>query len=256
MTTHIASRGTTRILMGLIGVAFIASSTLAQQAVYSVNVVGFQKVPVEQGLDIQSNPFEGMLIRDVAGNDGVYGNALDVADNVLLYDPLTQNYQVYYLRSHSSIGYPEWRQDPNWATNVYIQPGQGFFYRSRASGTRTNIVAGDVVMAAAITNTIRPGLQLLAYPFSTRTLLSDMNLKNGVYGNALDVADNVMVYDVGTQNYQVYYLRSHSSIGHPEWRQDPNWATNVYIEAGQGFWFRSRSVSAYEWVENTPYPDL
>lgn len=79
---------------------------------------------------------------------------------------------------------------------------------------------------------------------------------SGVYGDASDVADNVIIYDSDAQTYLTYYLRSHSSIGYPEWRRLTTWATNVYIESGQGFWFRSRIVSPYEWVEESPYPDL
>lgn len=115
-------------------VAILAASfavAASAQEVYSLNIVGFQKMAVEENLQIHSNPFEAMTIRELVGNSGVHGTAQDIADNVILYDAETQNYVTYYLRSHSSIGYPEWRRLTTWATNVYIEPGQGFFFRSR-----------------------------------------------------------------------------------------------------------------------------
>lgn len=255
---------TTRIKQTLAALfSAVCFSTLASaqitDAVYSVNVIGMQKQPVVQNLQMMSNPFERMTIKDLVGNSGVYGNAEDVADNVIIYDAAQQKYGItYYLRLGSSpTGVPEWRGPGFWATNTFVEPGQGFFYRSRLTVARTNSVVGDVIMAGAATNTIRPGLQLLSYPFSTRVRLSDLNLKSGVYANAEDVADNIIIYNPAITNYVTYYLRLGSSpTGLPEWRGPGFWATNVYLEAGQGFFFRSRGAEAYSWVEQTPYPDL
>jgi len=235
--------------------AVIATTTFAQsEPVYSVNVIGMQKQSVIENLQLMSNPFEAMTIRELVGNSGTFGNSPDVADNFILYDADTQQYTTYYLRSHSSVGV-EWRSGTTWATNVIVSPGQGFFYRSRQSGARTNVVVGDVIMETVVTNTVTPGLQLLSYPYSSRTRISDLNLKQGVFGNSPDIADNIILYDGGTQGYVTYYLRSHSSVG-IEWRSGTTWATNVFVEPGQGFFFRSRSGVTYDWTENSPYPNL
>ena len=241
--------------------AILPFSAPAQQGeVYSLNVVGFQKMGYESGLEIKSNPFEGMTLREVAGNDGKYTTTSDPADadNLLVFDAANQQYIRYYLRSHSSIGRPEWRIGTQWATNVYLYPGQAYFYRSRLGIVRTNVVAGDVVLASAVTNTVRPGLQLFSYPFAARVLMSDIDLKNGKYTTTSDPADadNILKFDSASQQYLRYYLRSHSSIGRPEWRIGTVWATNVYVEPGEGFWFRSRVGNPYQWIEETPYPNL
>lgn len=225
-------------------------------AVYSVNIIGMQKQEVVQNLQMMSNPFEAMTIRELVGNSGVHGTSESVADNFILYDSATQGYVNYYLRSAASIGYPEWRRGTAWATNVFVQPGQGFFYRSRAAAVRTNSVVGDVVLDAEITNTVKPGLQLLSYPYSNPVKISDLNLKSGVHGSSESVADNLILYDSATQGYVTYYLRSAASIGYPEWRRGTTWATNVVLEAGQAFFFRSRVPSEYNWIETSPYPDL
>ncbi len=232
--------------------AMAGTMGMAQDEVYSVNVVGFQKTAFETNLSIKANPFEGMTIRELFGNSGMYGGDFLNADNVILYEPTNQTFYTYYLRSHSSLGYPEWRIGGLWATNVFIMPGQSAFYRSRRA-TATNTFDGDVIMTGAATNIIREGLQLLSYPYSCRVLMSAMNLKNGVYGGDITTADNIMTYDPVSLNYNTYYLRSHSSLGHPEWRIGGLWGTNVYIEPGIGFWFRSRKAGTYQWIEQAPY---
>ncbi|HMO52507.1 MAG TPA: hypothetical protein PKE26_14745, partial [Kiritimatiellia bacterium] len=167
-----------------------------------------------------------------------------------------QDYVTYYLRSAASIGYPEWRRGNEWATNVFIQPGQGFFYLSRLVAVRTNTSVGDVVLAAAVTNLVMPGLQLLSYPYAAPVKISDLNLKSGVHGTSAAVADNLVLYDSSIQDYVTYYLRSAASIGYPEWRRGNEWGTNVVIQPGQSFFFRSRVNNSYNWVEQSPYPDL
>ena len=253
-------RTTYKMAVTLVVLAASLQAALAQSEVYSVNVVGFQKATSPTGLVMKSNPFQGMVIRDVVGNNGLYTTGTDptLADNVLLFDSASQQYVTYYLRSHSSIGRPEWRSGSTWGTNVYINPGQGAFYRNRLTASRTNVVAGDVVIADAVTNVVKQGLQIFSYPFATSRKLTDINLKNGLYTTGTDpaAADNVMLFDSITKQYTTYYLRSHSSLGRPEWRSGTVWGTNVVVDAGQSFWFRSRIVSDYNWVETTPYPDL
>ncbi|HMP97946.1 MAG TPA: hypothetical protein PKA51_13570, partial [Kiritimatiellia bacterium] len=41
-------------------------------AVYSANIIGIQKSPVVQNLQLMSNPFEAMTIRELVGNSGVH----------------------------------------------------------------------------------------------------------------------------------------------------------------------------------------
>lgn len=225
-------------------------------AVYSANIVGIQKSPVVQNLQLMSNPFEAMTIRELVGNSGVHATSEGAADNVILYDAVGQDYVTYYLRSAASIGYPEWRRGTAWATNVYVQPGQGFFYRSRLSAVRTNTAVGDVVLDKAVTNLVRPGLQLLSYPYAAPVKISDLNLKSGVHATSEGAADNLILYDSATQDYVTYYLRSAASIGYPEWRRGTAWGTNVVLQPGQSFFFRSRVATPYNWVEQSPYPDL
>jgi hypothetical protein len=257
---HRACRPVALIGLALLCGSLIASPALAQTEVYSVNVVGFQKMNYPTGLVMRANPFDGMNISAVVGNSGLYTTGSDPnnADNVLFYDAVAQGYVTYYLRSHSSIGRPEWRAGTTWGTNVYITPGQGVFYRSRVAAARTNVTAGDVVMGGAVTNRVRQGLQIFSYPYTTSKKMSDLNLKQGLYttGSDPNSADNIMTYDNATKQYTTYYLRSHSSIGRPEWRAGTTWATNITLEAGQSFWFRNRLGSEYNWVETTPYPDL
>jgi hypothetical protein len=244
-------------ITGLLALLITALPALSQNdAVYSVNIIGMQKQPVVQNLQMLANPFERMTIKDLVGTSGVAGNSADIADNVILYNPDTQAYVTYYLRNLPSPSFLQWLGPSGIATNVFIEPGMGFFYRSRTSESRTNTVVGDVVMSSSITNVIKPGLQLLSYPYSVGKNMSDLNLKGGVSGSALDVADNIVLFNSGTQAYITYYLRNLPAPSGLQWLGPQGVATNVVINPGQSFFFRSRVTSNYNWVETSPYPDL
>ena len=82
-----------------------------------------------------------------------------------------------------------------------------------------------------------------------------MNLTNGFAASSLSSADNIYLYIAG-EGYKEFWFCD-DSYG-PEY--DHKWidqdkavvATNV-IGMGQGFWYRSRGDSSFEWVAPRPY---
>ncbi len=249
----------------MVGVALIASacvavSTLAQTGeVYSLNIVGFQKVNAlgSSGLLLGSTPFDrdAATLDNVLGTNGVAGTTLGSADNCLMYDKYTQSYLQYWLLANANPTLNRhWRSAAGLATNVYILPGQGFWYRNRASSNTVIVLAGDVVDVTAVTNVVVPGLQMLAYPFSTSIRMTDLTLTNGVAGATLGAADNIMIYVPTNQSFSQYWLFSSANPAlNRKWRSSSGLATNVFIDSGQGFWYRSRLSTTNLWVEVRPY---
>lgn len=250
---------TTRIKQTLAALfSAVCFSTLASaqitDAVYSVNIIGMQKVPVTSNLVIRSNPFNASLIDDVAGKSGKASSFSTSADNVLLFDPVTQSYVTYYLGSNATLGV-HWRLGSAPQTNLFVSPSQGFFYRSRSLQPWTNTVVGDVVTATAVTNIIRPGLNLLSYPFSVSRNLTNLNLRIGKASSFSTSADNLMIFDQQTQGYITYYLGSNATLG-VHWRLGGAAVTNLVLDPSSGFFYRNRSTNNLVWVEQSPYPDL
>jgi len=249
-----------KILLAAIVCATMAVTSFAQTGeVYSLNVVGFQKVSAlaSGGLVLGSTPFERDVanLDNVLGTNGISGSTLATADNCLMYDKFGQSYLQYWLFSHTNPSLNRrWRSASGLATNVYLLPGQGFWYRNRASSDATIVMAGDVVDVGAITNLIVPGLQMLSYPFSTSIRMTDLKLTNGVSGTTLATADNIMMYVQTNQSFNQYWLFSHTNPSlNRKWRSSSGLATNVFIQPGQGFWYRSRLSTSNLWVEVKPY---
>ena len=239
----------------------LASWASAQTAeVFSLNVVGFQKVTVSPsntgaGLFLESTPFEQDLsnIDGVVGTNGTAGITAAQGDNVILFDKYTQGYITYWLFSHVNPALNRhWRSGSGLATNVYLYPGMGYWHKNQ-SGSNLNIVlVGDVVADGTVTNAIVPGLQLISYPFSTSIRMTDMTLTNGTPGTTAAQADNIMLYE--NQSFVTYWLFSHANPTlHRKWRSGSGLATNVFIQPGRGFWYRSRSAETNFWIEARPY---
>ena len=244
-----------RAFILLIAASF-ASSADAQvtNAVYSVNIIGMQKIAVSSNLAIRSNPFQSALIGDVAGKSGRASSFSTIADNIQIFNATNQSYVTYFLGSNATLG-AHWRLGSTPQTNFYLPPGVGYFYRSRSTTPWTNTIVGDVVLAPAITNIIRPGLNLLSYPYSVSRNLTNLNLKFGRASSFSTVADNLMIFNTSNQSYTTYFLGSNATLG-VHWRLGGSAVTNLILEPGAGFFYRSRLTNIVNWIETSPYPEL
>ena len=238
------------IAVALTSLLAASLSYAASNEVFSVNVVGFQRVELPPDLQIIAVPFEvDECLNDILGQTGNSGATPDTSDNVYLYDG---EYTRYFLFDGSIEGIPAGWVDAgyNAATNVFLTPQDGIFYKNYASAT-TNVFVGDVVMEEAITNAISEGLNLLAFPFSSSVLLTDLNFENGTSNMTPDGSDNIFLYNNG--EYVRFFSYDGSIDGIPAGWVDTGYnpATNILIASGQGFWYKA--VSSFEWVEQRPY---
>ncbi|MBU1909221.1 MAG: hypothetical protein KJ726_04160 [Verrucomicrobia bacterium] len=228
----------------------IAAPAFAQSEVYSVNVVGFQKLTaVSSGFTMVSTPFEKSSnnLDNVIGPQLTGGKSEGVADQINLWDQSLQRYQTYWLKAADSYWYD---LSGLRATNVYLNPDDGFYIRNRAVTNRVVVVSGDVPADDIITNVLVPGFSLVSYPFSTAININNSGLTNGKSGKSEGVADQATLWNSGTAKYDTYWLKS----------TDRKWynlsgtlATNVYVGAGVGFFYRNRDSVNFNWVEARPY---
>ncbi len=231
---------------------FGAGGVLAQTGeVYSLNVVGFQKLTaVSQGLVLVSAPFERSpnTLDDVVGPQLTGGKSEGSADLIATWDSAAQMYRRYWLKSSDGKWYAV---GGGAATNVYIEPSDAFWLQNRRTTNQTVIVSGDVVDSAAVTNVLVPGLNLVSYPFSAPVDLNSSALTNGKAGKSEGVADLVAIWNAMQQQYVRYWLRSSDKKWCTVGSSSP--ATNVFIGGGVGFWYQNRATSNFVWVETRPY---
>ena len=252
------------------GVLGAATSTLAQGPVYSVNIVGIQKVSVDPNkYQLTCNPFAktSNSLADVIGTQVDSGLAPNEADRVYVFDNTSNQYKTYFLyRDPNNSNDPD---NDTWFTEGYqpasetLTPGKGFFIQN-AQGGVTNVISfvGDVVSTPQISVQINPGLNQISYPYSTTINIAQLALKvpNGAVGaTGPNEADNIYLWDADAGTYVRHFLYYDSSNpGDPD---NNSWLTEGYlpppnpiIQPGQAFFYqRVSSAPALNWVENKPY---
>jgi hypothetical protein len=198
------------------------------------------------------------------------------ADQLTIWDADTQDYlnlALYDVRSYGAqYAYlTGWKAYTNFASGApYVNPvlpaGAAVWVRSApTSGAGKVTIAGAVVAAAATTNDIVQGLQLVANPFSDSISLSNLNVKANATGHYLSPgsADQIMVWDAGSQSYvnlalydvASYYGSQYANL--TGWKAYTNFASGApyvspMLPPGQGFWYKAVS-NDFEWVETNKY---
>ena len=219
--------------------------------VYSVNVMGFQQIPLPpQGLGIGASPYlKGSPdVNEVLGEQLTTGPDMTSADAVYFFDPSNQVYRIAYRYDDGTNAY--WRDNNSQtvATNLIV-PGSGFWIRNNQSTGQSLIVYGQVNTAPTSTVRVVPGLQLLSYPYATATSIGGLTLGLGATkGESLEEADALYLWDTQNQRFQIFYYYTDGSLVSFE---TGNPATNV-ITAGSAFWFKHQGAP-FDWVENSPY---
>lgn len=247
---NVRSSRLSSLLVAAIVCVVVAGSALAQTGeVYSLNIVGFQKLTASsQGLTMVSTPFskaQGTL--DEVITNQLYGHKSSTyADNIYLWNPTNQAYENYYLKTDGRwYGF-----DGTLATNVNLTSQKGFWvYNKRGLSNELFVVSGDVVDDAAVTNSLIVGMNMVSYPFSTPIDLNQSGLTNGFGHKSSTYADNVFLWDSAAKAYQNYYLKTDRKW----YKFDGTLATNVMVGGGGGFWYRNKGGSTFVWTEPRPY---
>jgi hypothetical protein len=242
-------KSTAAVLLIAIVCASVALSSFAQTGeVYSLNVVGFQKLTAaSNGLTMVSTPFlrTSNTLDDIVGGQLAAGKSSTLADNVLIWNKTNQSYDTYWLRTDRVW----FALSGSLATNTSLPTDAGFWIRNRRTTNQTVVVSGDVVDYNAITNVLVPGLTMVSYPFSTDIDINRSSLTNGKNGKSSTLGDNITIWDAAVQGYQTYWLRTDKV-----WRTlSGEMATNVFVGSGKGFWYRNRNAANFNWVESRPY---
>ena len=266
---EVKMRAKALVAMGVLALLLAGYYAAAQTGeVYSLNVVGFQKLEAKdqtKKYTLVATPFntDDPNINSVISTQLTGGFNYQDSDNIMKWDSVEQEYQKYFLLG--DVGDPNYNH--KWidsatgevATNTDMLPGEGFWIRSRQSYDQTVVVAGDVVDDDHFTNQIFPGFNLLSYAFSERIALNDTTFTNGGRGgyNFQD-SDNIYIWNQTNQQYEKYFLLG--DVGDPNYNH--KWidsgsgevASNAYLEPGMGFWYRHRGTG-FAWIEPKPYTE-
>ncbi|MBN2564034.1 MAG: hypothetical protein JXQ75_24230 [Phycisphaerae bacterium] len=247
-----------------VATVLVLSAILAQAqtgAVYSLNVVGFQKVSAEpSGFTMPGMPFDASdpEINQVLGEQLHAGANWALADRVIMWDSSSQSYDNYYYRNSAKAGITnKWvyaLADTTVTTDAFIRATDGFWVNAVYSSTQTIVLVGDVVDDNVVTGSVIQGFNMVSYPFSTERDINEMGLTSGVAGANWALSDHLIVWDAQAKQYINFYYRNSSKAGITnKWVNalaDTVVATNI-VNPGQGFWYQARSN--FNWVAVRPY---
>ena len=199
------------------------------------------------------------------------------ADQLMVWEPATQSYRNLALFDVRTFGaqyayLTGWKAYTNFNSgapyvNPVLPPGSAVWIRGSTADDRQVAITGEAIWAAAATNAIATGLQLVANPFSETVGLGDLQLHAHGTGHYLlpGAADQIMVWNAGSQSYlnlALYDVVSYFGTNYAYltgWQAYTNFGSGApYVSPalppGQGFWYKAVS-NGFDWVEANKYLD-
>ena len=236
------------VMSVLAGVAMGAAVAIAQQAVYSANVVGFVTVDVPRGGRVMlRNDFVNPEGGDVTPSK-LFGSTLPVDTTILKWE--TDGTPGYAISSYKvNIGPPPtFTPTTNWTPDtVSLARGGGFWVQipeTAPAASYTVTVSGEVPAEAEASQPVAEGMNMLAYMFP-----ADIDWTNTTLAAKAAVGDTAYLWD-GTQ----YAINEYKvTIGPPPtFTPTTNWSIpSMRIPVGRSVWYKA--AAADTWTETSPY---
>lgn len=208
----------------------IATVGLAQGPVYSVNVVGFQKMTLERGkLYLIATAFED-----------INGNVLHAAD--VIGDQLPINSECHFY--DGSPYQSDARGFAGWSSNIEFRGFMGFWVKvpaGAANPTYDLVLKGQVPMDSTVSNVVVSGLNMLGFPYT-----ADVDFTNTALYASSQINDELHIFNSATGLYDSY-AKSFAGWGAS--------GEALVLEQGVGFWYKSNAGSPKLVEESRPYSE-
>jgi len=196
---------------------------MAQSNVYSLNVVGYVNVRMNQGLTMIANPLD-------AGNNSI-SNVLGKLDASVGYACLTWDGSAFQETSLDDI-------DGTWSNpTLQLAPGTGFFIRA-AGGPTTNTFVGNV-MQGTLTVPLGTGLKSISSKVPQDGFLGDL----GFVGSP---AVSILLWDGHAFQQSDFDDIDNTWTPATGFTVDP--LKGALITNGMGFFFKGGSGNTATWT--------
>jgi hypothetical protein len=239
----------------------LASATAFPAAAQSVTYVsqpaGLVRLTVAPGQTLISLPLKpinasiGALFPDqLTGGSGETSG-----DGILAWDAVNQ----VYVKAFKAAGTGDPARDGKWFTDsvtwtpspLTLNPGEGFWIANRQAVSQTVYLGGNIVADSSRSSTLRPGLNLIGYPFSGRIALNSTQLaRNGANGDRSPSTSDSLT-DPATGATQ-WLLKKGKSKNLAWYNADGSTATQILGPAA-GYWFEHKTSTTFTWTEPRPY---
>ena len=189
---------------------------------------------------------------------GLAGGTLVTADQILVYSTSSQQYATYYYKT-SGIGGTGWRSSASTsidASPTPFLPTDGILVIRHTAGNVSFALAGAVKLGQTALPIV-PGTNLVSnvYPSGTFTLGNSNLVASGLTGGTLVTADQVLIFNNSTNQYDTYYYKT-SGIGGTGWRSSASTsadASPVPIPFGSSIVIQRVNSGSFTWVAPQPF---
>lgn len=190
------------------------------------------------------------------------GTSVGNADNVVVFNPVTQSSITYYYKS-GGIGGTGWRASGSSdnQSNAVLYVDQGFYILRRATNpsnlsfkTVGAVKVGPTLVPVAAANSFVANVYPAGMTLGTSGLYTT-NAATGVQGgSSAGNADNVNIWNQSLQKFDTYYYKS-SGIGGTGWRLSGYSydASNTPINVGTMLHILRRSSTGFNWRVQQPF---
>ncbi len=221
----------------------VATAAFAQGPVYSVNVVGFNKLQLEKNkLYLISTAFEDINGNALKASD-VFGSQVPSGTAI--------NYYVGGVPPYRTDARASFGPNLGWGTNqtINFEGTMGFWLKMPNTGTQVVydvVLKGQAPMDNTTSNVVVNGLNMLAYPYTADVHFTNTTL----YATSL-VGDTINVWNAARTNY-VSPAYARTSFG--PYRGWGAGVTNLWLRQGMGYWYRTTNALPRLITEVRPYP--
>ena len=189
------------------------------------------------------------------------------ADNINVWNPLTQGFQTYYYKTNAAGGGIGWRStatgtSANMANSpLYID--QGIQIVRRVGSTTNMLLVGAVKLGKTVLPAVASGSTFAAnvYPNGVSLGASGLYTTNSATGigggTGSGNADNVNIWNPTTQGYVTYYFKTNAAGGGIGWRSTATGtstdASTNQIPLGGSTVILRRLATPFDWGAPQPF---
>ena len=243
-----------KYIVALVATVGIFSAQAAE--VDSVNMVGFAKVNLAQGLNIIGVPFLTVGDTETSLNDlfdlSEFTAGSSVGDSDVVTVWTGSGYEGYFLYAYNLdpdtglYNVVGWVNSSSVQVDVKLQPGEAVWLR-RYAAAKDITFKGEVMSAASTVITLSTGLNMISFPYSVSASLNDFDISNATAGSSVGDSDVVTVWT--GSGYEGYFLYAYNLD--PEtglynvvgWVNSSSVQVDVDMPIGKGVWYRAQAAT-------------
>jgi hypothetical protein len=249
-----------------VGLAIALTAGLSWFVVANADSVEIQNIVGMQNLEIVAENFNMIGINWEAPDGGaldIYevldtsvltgGPTLADADNIYIWDAVTDQYETYFL---GPDGY--WYEPASPPAKLdarEMKRGTALWLLTRGDTNVISTVAGQVPMDTPTNMWVRANtFNMVGSSYTADLILNsgfDWLAAGAQGGPTLADADNIYIWNAHTSMYEVYFLGPDGNWYEPT--SPPSIAVGAKITMGKGAWYLSKADSDWQWFETKPY---